>query len=294
MSEQPVTESPTIEDRLAAQFEPEQPVAEQPQEQQEKETAPESEAQPEFVDVEFEGKAYQVPPELKDALLRQSDYTKKTTETAERQRALELKEQQIRAVEAERKFHESVKSDIEAIQEVDFQIKQWKSVDVTGFTSEQMWQLSRTIDGLRDKRKELSDGINSKYGSWQQEQQRLANEARSKATEYVSKSIKNWSPETQKALTDYAINEGYTNEELGALSTDARIVKTLWKAQQYDNAQAQLAQGKVKIAPTVKPGSSNPMPQAVKDRFALKKQLGSAKSSADKAKVIERELMNRF
>jgi hypothetical protein len=156
MSEQPETESLSIEDRLVAQFEPEQPEVAEPQEQQEQtEEAPESAEQPEFQEIEYEGKTYQVPPELKDALLRQSDYTKKTTEVSERQRAIEQKELQIRAVEAERKFHESVKDDVGAIQEIEFQIKQWKSVDVTGFTSEQMWQLSRTIDGPERQMAEL-------------------------------------------------------------------------------------------------------------------------------------------
>jgi hypothetical protein len=296
MSEQPETESLSIEDRLVAQFEPEQPEVAEPQEQQEQtEEAPESAEQPEFQEIEYEGKTYQVPPELKDALLRQSDYTKKTTEVSERQRAIEQKELQIRAVEAERKFHESVKDDVGAIQEIEFQIKQWKSVDVTGFTSEQMWQLSRTIDGLKEKRAELSNGLNGKWQSFQQQQAQLAQEARAKAEELVSKSVKGWGPEVQKALTDYGIQEGYTNAELAQLSSDARIVKTLWKAHQFDKLQTQKIEGKVKSVPTVKPGSSNPMPQHVKDGFALKKQLNNPKlTDAQKAKVIERELMNRF
>jgi hypothetical protein len=296
MSEQPETESLSIEDRLVAQFEPEQPEVAEPQEQQEQtEEAPESAEQPEFQEIEYEGKTYQVPPELKDALLRQSDYTKKTTEVSERQRAIEQKELQIKAAEEQRKFNESVKDDIGAIQEIDFQIKQWKSVDVTGFTSEQMWQLSRTIDGLKEKRAELSNGLNGKWQSFQQQQAQLAQEARAKAEELVSKSVKGWGPEVQKALTDYGIQEGYTNAELAQLSSDARIVKTLWKAHQFDKLQTQKIEGKVKSVPTVKPGSSNPMPQHVKDGFALKKQLNNPKlTDAQKAKVIERELMNRF
>jgi hypothetical protein len=297
MSEQPATESLSIEDRLVAQFEPEQPEVAEPQEQQveAEEAAPESEAQPEFQEIEYEGKTYQVPPELKDALLRQSDYTKKTTEVSERQRAIEQKELQIKAAEQERKFGESVKDDISAIQEIDFQIKQWKSVDVTGFTSEQMWQLSRTIDGLKEKRTELSNGLNGKWQGFQQQQMQLAQEAKAKAEEFVSKSVKDWGPQTQKALTDYGISEGYTSEELGQLSFDARIVKTLWKAHQFDKLQTKKIEGKVTTVPTVKPGSSNPMPQHVKDGFALKKQLNNPKlTSAQKAKVIEAELMKRF
>jgi hypothetical protein len=293
MSEQPETESLSIEDRLLAQFEPEQPETEAPAEEQAPE-APESEAQPEFADIEFEGKAYQVPPEIKDALLRQSDYTKKTTEVSERQRVLEQKEIQLKAVEQERKFHESVKDDISAVQEIDFQIKQWKAVDVTGYTSDQMWQVSRHMEQLKDKRAELLSAINGKHQSYQQQQEATRQELLAKAAENVSKAIKGWSPDVQKALREYAMNEGYTTPELDSL-TDPRIVKTLWKAQQFDKLQSQQVNGKVTSVPTVKPGSSNPMPQHVKDGFALKKTLSNPKAtSAQKAKAIEAELMKRF
>lgn len=298
MGEQPETESLSIEDRLYAQFEPEQAEAEAPPEQQEQETeeaaAPESEVQPEFQEIEYEGKTYQVPPELKDALLRQSDYTKKTTEVSERQRALEQKELQIKAVENERKFHEVVKADINQIQEIDFQIKQWKAVDVTGMTSEELWKISRQVDQLKEQRAQLANGINSKWQGFQQEQNTLLQQARAKAEEHVSKSVRGWGPEVQKALTDYGVSQGYTNEELSQLSYDARYVSTLWKAHQFDKLQAQQVQGKVKTVPTVKPGSSNPMPQQVKEKLALQKTLKSAKSSGDKAKAIERALMSRF
>lgn len=293
MSEQPETESLSIEDRLAAQFEPEQPE-EQQEQPPEEQAESDAEATPDFVEVDYDGETYQVPPKLKDAILRQSDYTKKTTEVSQRQQALEQKELQFKAVESERQFHEAVKPDIAQIQEIDFQIKQWKAVDVTGLTSEQLWQVKSQLDNLKEKKDELARGIDGKWRSWQQQQNQLLGEIQQKATEYVTKAIKGWGPELQKALTDYGVAEGYTSAELNQLSTDARIVKTLWKAQQYDKAQQQLAEGKLRVTPTVKPGSSNPMPQQVKDKLAYNKQMKSAKTSGQKAKAIEAELMRRF
>lgn len=297
MSEQPETESLSIEDRLVAQFEPEQPDVEAPQEQPEdvaEEAAPESEAQPEFVEIEYEGKAYQVPPELKDAILRQSDYTKKTTEVSDRQRALEQKELEIKAFQAEKQFRDAAAEDITQMQEIDFQIKQWKAVDVTGMTSEQLWQLSRNIENLKEKRDELARGLDGKYRNFQGEQKRLMEEARNKALDHVSKSIKGWGAEAQATIRDYATSKGFTQSELQGLG-DPRVVEVLWEAAQFRKLQSQNIQGKVRSVPTVKPGSSNPMPQAVKDQFALKKTLANKSlTSAQKAKAIERELMNRF
>lgn len=45
--------------------------------------------EPGDVEVEYEGKTYKLPEELKDALLRQSDYTKKTMSLAEERKGLE-------------------------------------------------------------------------------------------------------------------------------------------------------------------------------------------------------------
>jgi hypothetical protein len=295
MSEQPETESLSIEDRIVAQFD-EQPEVAEPQEQQEatEEAAPESEAAPEFVEIEYEGKAYQVPPELKDALLRQSDYTKKTTEVSDRQRALEQKELEVKAFQAEKAFRDSAKEDIKAMDRLDYQIEQYKAVDVTGMSAEDLWKLSRHIEKLNTDKANLANGLNQKWQSFNAEQQKLINEAKQKAIDHVSKSVKGWGPEAKKAISEYALSKGFTSNEVDNIG-DPRVVEVLWEAQQYRKLQSQTVQGKVTSVPTVKPGSSNPMPQHVKDQFALKKTLSNKTlTSAQKAKAIERELMNRF
>src|SRR4051812_16462419 len=45
--------------------------------------------EPEEIEVQYGGKSYLLPPELKDALLRQADYTRKTQEVAQARKALE-------------------------------------------------------------------------------------------------------------------------------------------------------------------------------------------------------------
>jgi hypothetical protein len=45
--------------------------------------------EPEQVEVEYDGKTYLLPLELKDALLRQADYTRKAQEVAESRRRLQ-------------------------------------------------------------------------------------------------------------------------------------------------------------------------------------------------------------
>jgi len=54
-------------------------------------------AQPEddYDDVEYDGEYYRLPKKLKDAVLRQADYTKKTQEVAEQRRALEARDREL-------------------------------------------------------------------------------------------------------------------------------------------------------------------------------------------------------
>lgn len=290
--EQPEMES--MADRIANQFldQPEPEAAAQPQET-EQEVEAEAEATPEVVEVEFGGKSYQVPPELKDALMAQSDYTKKTTEVAEQKRLMELDAAQIKAAKLERAFESSAKEEVMAMQKIDFQIEQYKTIDATGLSSDQLWQLSRTIEKLKDDRTELHNKLSSKYQQYQQEQLNLAQETKAKAVDIASKSIPNWSEATQKQLRDYGTSIGFGADEISSI-TDPRVVKVLWQASQFAKLQASKVTGKVTSVPAVKPGSSNPMPQNVKDQLAFRKTMKSATSSQAKAKAIEAELMRRF
>src|SRR3954468_4841262 len=52
-------------------------------------TALPDDCDPELVEVVYDGKGYQLPAELKDALLRQADYTRKTQDVAQARKALE-------------------------------------------------------------------------------------------------------------------------------------------------------------------------------------------------------------
>jgi hypothetical protein len=52
-------------------------------------------ATPEDAEIEYEGEKFKVPAKLKDAFLRQSDYTRKTMEVAEMRRAIEAQKTEV-------------------------------------------------------------------------------------------------------------------------------------------------------------------------------------------------------
>lgn len=59
----------------------------QPETKEEPKPEVKAEAEPDELEIEYEGNKYKVPKELKDAFLRQQDYTKKTMELAEQRKA---------------------------------------------------------------------------------------------------------------------------------------------------------------------------------------------------------------
>ena len=51
-----------------------------------------------MVDAEYDGKTYRLPPALKDAFLRNADYTRKTQEVPEQRRYVEQQHESLQAV----------------------------------------------------------------------------------------------------------------------------------------------------------------------------------------------------
>ena len=76
-----------VEEEVEAEEEIEESTEQEVDQNTDEDSEEDSEEQPEAVEdlqiVEFEGKEYNIPPELKDAIMRQSDYTTKTQEIAE-------------------------------------------------------------------------------------------------------------------------------------------------------------------------------------------------------------------
>ena len=71
-----------------------------------------------------------------------------------------------------------------------------------------------------------------------------------------------------KQIAEYGLKEGYTPAEMNSIR-DARMVRTLWKAKEYDRLIAQRSD-KVKLmqkaAPMAKPGASTGTTAADKDK----------------------------
>lgn len=294
--EQPATEEVVdsqtaareMEDKLTEQFTKE-PEAEKP----------EAEAESEgdgLEEVEFDGEQYRLPKKLKEGLLRQSDYTKKTQDLSRQREAIDLQLQGLKRDQLERSFMDEIKDETKRFHRAAAEIEQYEALDWTQLDTEQMLRARTKLDQLQREQGKAAQAIEGRRGEFVKKQEQLMSELVHKGQEVLRSRISGWNETLAKSVQDYAIGEGYSTEEVRSI-VEPRYVQTLWKAQQYDKLQANkakvtaIAQGTTRV---VKPGASVPMPQAVKDKLAFRKAVKSASSSSQKARVIEDQLAAGF
>jgi hypothetical protein len=191
----------------------------------------ESQAPPsdETEEVEHEGKKYKIPKPLKGALLMQADYTRKTQEVAEQRRALEERQ---KALGEEQKIHAEHLTDIARVVAFNDAIARFEQADWAKIRAENpqlyndLWfqygqakeQRDRAVVALQQKVQERSSKA-------QLEQARRIEEARAA----LARDIRDWSPELAGKLNQFAIDAGFTADELRQV-TDPRVIKLLHAA----------------------------------------------------------------
>ena len=163
----------SVQDRIAnmlAPDEPGEPETEEPEapEEPEGQEAPE-EAGPEFIEIEFDGNKYQVPPELKDRLMAEADYTRKTTELANTRRAIELQQKEIALFNEGLAFEQTVSQEQDNLKMLDAYIKNVETTTKwSEMTTDQIVRSRMELDQLKTQRDELKDVLKTKREEFRQ------------------------------------------------------------------------------------------------------------------------------
>ncbi len=298
----PQTENPaSIEDRFAAAMglTDEAPVEQAPQESEEPEAdaAPEEEAPApteEEVEIEINGEAYVVPKALKDAFLRQQDYTRKTMEVAEQRKAVEaakeefVRQQQIAQFQAQ--VQQANLQHLAKLQNIDATLKQFEGVDWNAAMDADPHAASKLRIHYQDLQQERNNVLQqyaqatqqAEYVMGQERQQNLA-----KAAEQVMKAIPGFNEQTQGQLRQFGRELGYSDAELASVS-DPRSVLVLHKAMMYDRLMSSqpAVNKKVANAPkSIKPGAQQPKQS---DKDVLRKVIKSSRDRQSKHQAISR------
>jgi len=183
-------------------------------------------------EVEYEGKHYKVPKELKEALLRQADYTRKTQEVAEVRKQVEA--QQAR-MDAERQFTQAHIRDVARIEALDQQLAQYGQVNWDALIDsdpQQAMKLERQARELQAQRAQLAQAVTQKQHEFQQSQQQEAARQIAEGQRVLSREIPGWGPELAQKLIDYGRTRGYPDQVLFNVTSPA-FVMDLYNSYQF-------------------------------------------------------------
>ncbi|MDP3937087.1 MAG: hypothetical protein Q8R92_03020, partial [Deltaproteobacteria bacterium] len=133
--------------------------------------------------------------------------------------------------------HQELLGDYAQLQAYDNHLAQYKDVDWAKLEEEDPLAAQRHYRAYQQVRDARTDQVEAIRAKEQERSQVAQREAAKRAEEYrnaLTKEIKDWSPELNLKLTQFARSLGYTDQEIAAIR-DVRAVKLMREA--YEGAQ---------------------------------------------------------
>lgn len=264
-----------VEDRLAAllndddepEQEAEQATPEADEEADEQEATEDSEASSEddSEEVEFEGKSYKVPKELKPALLRTDDYTRKTQEVAAQRKAIEDKAQFLQAREH---VMATAAQDMADLRAAEVELEKFRNADWVAIANAdpgQAFALSQRQKVLEQTVSDKRARLNAVAQQAAQMQQQHAQKQWQMAVEGAKAAMGKVTAEDDAAALKLVRDLGFTEADMIKLA-DSRILQAVFDAARWRALQA-AKPGVNKKASDAKPmkAVSRSAPQAQRD-----------------------------
>ena len=210
------------------------------------------ELEEELDETEYEGKTYKVPKEIKDALLRQSDYTRKTQELAEIRKAAELERQSITTAKEADEAADELKSDLRT---VDKALKSFENVDWAKFAADSPAQAQAYMlqyQQLQMQRQQLSGDLEQLEHTSRTSREQAHSAALAQAKADLLQAMPDFTPELAVKITQSTVSAyGFSPDELSRVS-DPRQVRILRDAMMWRESQAKAKQA-AKPTPATEP-----------------------------------------
>lgn len=216
----------------------------------------------ELAEIEYDGEKYSLPKKLKDAFLRQDDYSRKTQELAEHRRAIEAHAEIIAEREQFAEATAQLRAHAIAVEE---RLQQFKGVNWQQLQAQNPQQASALwmqYQQLKEARQGVESQMTAAHEMFRERTAEANRAAIERGMAELKKDIPNFSPQLADELVNYGVAElGLEEGKLRTL-TDARAVKLLHKAYLYDKfiadnpATASQVSGKQNPVTTLKGGKS--------------------------------------
>lgn len=224
------------------------------------------EGQPEVVDdsveVEYEGEKLKVPAKVKDALLRQADYTRKTQEVAETRKAIQAERQ---AMQFQMQFSQVSFAKQAELQNIDSQARAIVQAlpELWRTNPEQASQYQAMLYELQGKGQQAQRELQQLHEEYQGQQREYMARKHEAAAKYIAEAIPGYTPSSSMDFELAQYVEGKYNIPAQTLSMQLldhpSLAVAFWKAKQFDDLQAKkpLVTKKVTQAPkTLAPGAA--------------------------------------
>lgn len=216
----------------------------------------------EYEEIEFSGKKYNLPKELKSAFLMQSDYTRKTQEVAEQRKAIEAEREAFsRQIESQQRQSKLAAK----INYLDEQIGEYSQADwneLHAHDPAKAQQLFMHYSQLKDQKVAAEREYNENEQKHQYEHQTMLSQKIQTEQAILARDIKDWSPAKAQQLSEFAVNKlGFHPNDVAQVY-DAKIVKLLNMAYMADQMINKAAAPKAKVVdiketPTVSTKAAN-------------------------------------
>ena len=254
-----------------------------------------TEGESDLAELDWEGQKVSVPKALKDAFMRNDDYTRKTQELSSQRQTLEQVRSIAEATKLDSAFASSVSAEQQQIAVIDAYLKQASQLDWSQMNTDQMLRHKVEIDNIKEQRASLAQSVADKRAQFQEHMKAKLSELRQKSRELASKSIEGFSEQTEKDMRAFASSQGLAEPEIDNVLLDPRSQTIIWKAMQFDKIKAGTGKAVDNVGKVLRPGAAeNKMPKDVAAKLNFNKAMKQAVTSGQKASVIEQRLAGVF
>ncbi len=205
-------------------------------------------------EVDFDGAKYRIPKALKDAFLRQSDYTQKTQAIAEKARELDSTLERITSVS------EQETQALSRVAIVEAQLQQFENIDWDAWDQTDPIAANNARWQMSEMRRAKDEAING-YHQAKQQVQFVAQQETARRLEQgqkmLAERIPGWGQDKAAAILNFGQEAyGFSREELSSID-DPRAILVLHELMEARKGQkAAVTKAKVQAQQAVKPAAS--------------------------------------
>lgn len=204
-------------------------------------------------EIDIDGLKIEIPKskaeKLKAERLMQADYTRKTQAAAEEMRKAESKYQETVKIA---EFNQSFIDDVAEITAIDKQLNSYSQIDFDRLQDadpHQAMRLERQYRQLQEQRNFAVQNLTQKQQQQHLERQQSIAKELQEGQAVLAREIPNWSPTIAKEITDYAVSQGLSSEQVLNITAPAPIL-LMHKAMLYDKLVKQQAKKSNQSAPS--------------------------------------------